>query len=77
VRGDGKRLPLGALRAAPVFLVAQGFLLLRLDGERGAATAPLRRHPALAVGNLRRAIRLVFAFSGLPLRLSTVAGLLE
>lgn len=69
VRVDCERLPLGAILAAPVFLIAQRLLLLRVDRDRWASAAPLRCHTAIDVGELRIAIRMVFAFAGLPSRL--------
>ena len=70
-------LPLGARFSATVFLVAQRLFLLCVDRDRRAAAAPLRRHSAIEVRELRLAIRLVFAFPRLAIRLQAVAGLLE
>ena len=69
VRIDFERFPFGAILSAPVFLVAQQFLLLRVDRDRWASAAPLRCHTAIDVGELRIAIRMVFAFSCLTIRL--------
>jgi hypothetical protein len=69
VRVDCARLPLGAILSAAVFLVAQRLFLLRIDRERRASAAPLRCDAAIEVRELRIAIRRVFAFPGLPIRL--------
>jgi len=70
-------LPLGAIFSATVFLVAQRLFLLCVDRDRRAAAAPLRRHSAIEVRELRLALRMVFACPRLAIRLQAVAGLLE
>ena len=69
VRVDFERFPFGAILSAPVLLVAQRLLLLRVDRDRWASAAPIRRHTAIDVGELRIAIRMVLAFSCLTIRL--------
>ena len=77
VRVDFDRLPLGAILSPPVFLVASRLFFLRVDRDRRASAATLRRHSAIEVRELRIALRMGFAFPRLALRLQAVAGLLE